>query len=86
MSGITLLAKMSVRGSLPPPVWTIFPSRRKDASGNSSVSRAVVRVVHGGGSRPPELSMGMSDNLEVVSRAGATMVRVGMAIFVPRAA
>lgn len=40
-----------------------------------------LRDAHGGSARLPELSMGMSHDLEVAIRAGATIVRVGTAIF-----
>jgi pyridoxal phosphate enzyme (YggS family) len=43
-----------------------------------------LRGLHGGTARLPELSMGMSGDLEVAIAAGATMVRVGTAIFGPR--
>jgi PLP dependent protein len=43
-----------------------------------------LRESHGGRSRLPELSMGMSQDLEVAVAAGATLVRVGTAIFGPR--
>lgn len=36
---------------------------------------------HGGAARLPELSMGMSDDLELAIEAGSTEVRVGTAIF-----
>jgi pyridoxal phosphate enzyme (YggS family) len=42
---------------------------------------ASLRSLHGGRTRLPELSMGMSDDLEVAVASGATMVRVGTAIF-----
>jgi pyridoxal phosphate enzyme (YggS family) len=42
---------------------------------------AALRERHGGPARLPELSMGMSDDLEVAITCGATMVRVGTAIF-----
>jgi PLP dependent protein len=42
---------------------------------------ASLRKIHGGEKRLPELSMGMSDDLEVAVACGATMVRVGTAIF-----
>jgi pyridoxal phosphate enzyme (YggS family) len=45
---------------------------------------ASLRSLHGGPSLLPELSMGMSDDLEVAVAAGATMVRIGTAIFGPR--
>jgi pyridoxal phosphate enzyme (YggS family) len=42
---------------------------------------ASLRNLHGGAARLPELSMGMTADLEVAIAAGATMVRVGTAIF-----
>lgn len=44
-----------------------------------------LRDVHGGASRLPELSMGMSHDFEQAILAGATLVRVGTAIFGERA-
>jgi len=40
-----------------------------------------LRSLHGGAARLPELSMGMSHDLEVAVACGATLVRVGTAIF-----
>lgn len=40
-----------------------------------------LREENGGATRLPELSMGMSDDLEVAIECGATLVRVGTAIF-----
>ena len=42
---------------------------------------AKLRNEHGGAERLPELSMGMSHDMEHAIFAGATMVRVGRAIF-----
>jgi PLP dependent protein len=42
---------------------------------------ASLRDSHGGATRLPELSMGMSDDLEIAIACGATLVRVGTAIF-----
>jgi len=42
---------------------------------------AALRSRHGGPKRLPELSMGMTHDLEVAIASGATMVRVGTAIF-----
>ena len=44
-----------------------------------------LRNAHGGAAVLPELSMGMSDDLEAAVAEGATMVRIGTAIFGPRA-
>ena len=43
-----------------------------------------LRDVHGGEKRLPALSMGMSHDFEVAIEEGATLVRVGTAIFGPR--
>jgi len=40
-----------------------------------------LRSLHGGRTRLPDLSMGMSNDLEVAVACGATIVRVGSAIF-----
>ena len=40
-----------------------------------------LQTLHGGQSRLPDLSMGMSHDLEIAIACGATMVRVGSAIF-----
>ena len=42
---------------------------------------ASLQASHGGKGKLPELSMGMSDDLEVAVACGATIVRVGTAIF-----
>ena len=47
---------------------------------------AALRERHGGAARLPELSMGMTHDLEHAVAAGATLVRVGTAIFGARAA
>lgn len=44
-----------------------------------------LRSLHGGAGRLPDLSMGMSADLEVAIAEGATMVRIGTAIFGERA-
>lgn len=60
------------------------------AAGDLDAARRVfetlvsLRNLHGGPSVLPELSMGMSDDLEVAIACGATFVRVGSAIFGPR--
>jgi PLP dependent protein len=65
---------------MPPPRWTPRPrpgrcSRRCAASGTSLRAR-FPEVTH--------LSMGMSADLEAAVAEGATMVRVGTALFGPR--
>lgn len=45
-----------------------------------------LRDAHGGSARLPELSMGMTSDFDLAIAAGATLVRVGTAIFGSRAA
>ena len=45
---------------------------------------STLRLLHGGITRLPELSMGMSQDLDLAIAAGATIVRVGTALFGPR--
>jgi pyridoxal phosphate enzyme (YggS family) len=44
-----------------------------------------LRDLHGGIERLPELSMGMTQDFEVAIEEGATLVRIGTALFGPRA-
>jgi pyridoxal phosphate enzyme (YggS family) len=55
-------------------------------AGDDDARRAGFRAVRALGERLalPELSMGMSDDLELAVREGSTMVRVGSALFGPR--
>jgi pyridoxal phosphate enzyme (YggS family) len=63
-------------------LMTVPPlSDEPEASRRSFEELVVLRDAHGGPSRLPELSMGMSHDLEEAIRAGATIVRVGTAIF-----
>lgn len=68
---------LALRGlmTLPPP---------SDDEGQQRRPLAALRTLanlHGGPARLPELSMGMSDDLEAAVLEGATMVRIGTAIF-----
>ena len=66
---------LSLRG-----VMTIPPD---DIDQAKSIFETLVslRNLHGGANALPELSMGMSQDFEIAVAAGATMVRVGTAIF-----
>ena len=70
------LPRLAVRGLMTMP-----------PEGDPSVARSVfealasLRNLHGGATTLPELSMGMSGDLEEAVRAGATLVRIGTAIF-----
>lgn len=62
------------------------PPLTEDPAGSLPYFEALARLRdrHGGSTRLPELSMGMTDDLEYAIKAGATLVRVGTAIFGPR--
>jgi pyridoxal phosphate enzyme (YggS family) len=67
---------LSLRG-----LMTIPPAGGGEASRRAFSTLASLRNLHGGRSVLPELSMGMSDDLEPAVACGATWVRVGTAIF-----
>jgi pyridoxal phosphate enzyme (YggS family) len=58
-----------------------IPPHDPDATRRAFEALASLRERHGGPARLPELSMGMSDDLEIAIACGATLVRVGTAIF-----
>jgi uncharacterized pyridoxal phosphate-containing UPF0001 family protein len=60
---------------------TVPPSAGDDVARRTFETLATLRTVHGGKAVLPELSMGMSGDLEDAIACGATMVRVGTAIF-----
>jgi pyridoxal phosphate enzyme (YggS family) len=61
-----------------PPVLDLLAATR------AFEALASLQEAHGGARLLPELSMGMSHDLEVAVAAGATIVRIGTAIFGPR--
>lgn len=62
-------------------LMTVPPADGPDVARRTFDTLATLRTVHGGKSVLPELSMGMSADLEAAVAAGATMVRIGSAIF-----
>ena len=58
-----------------------IPPHDLDETRRAFEALAELRERHGGAERLPELSMGMTDDLEIAVACGATMVRVGTAIF-----
>jgi PLP dependent protein len=64
-----------------------IPPETEDAEGARPFFAALreLRDRHGGPAALPELSMGMSHDFEIAIAEGATLVRVGTAIFGPRA-
>lgn len=57
-----------------------------EAARSAFSTLASLRNLHGGAARLPELSMGMSSDLETAIACGATLVRVGTGIFGARGA
>jgi len=62
-------------------LMTVPPAGNTTGARRVFETLATLRNLHGGVARLPELSMGMSDDLEAAVECGATLVRVGTAIF-----
>jgi PLP dependent protein len=62
-------------------LMTMPPPDDLAAARSAFEALASLRTLHGGSARLPDLSMGMTADLEVAIACGATMVRVGTAIF-----
>ncbi len=73
-------ARLRLRG-----LMTVPPLDDDAAAKRTFDELAALRARNGGISRLPELSMGMTHDLEIAIAAGATIVRVGTAIFGNRA-
>src|SRR5688500_15648333 len=84
VQAVSALAGLKLRGlmTIPPAVERAAPP----ASGASGTTRARPRHAPPRAERHglPELSMGMSADFEIAIEEGATMVRVGTAVFGPR--
>ncbi len=75
LDGVSAVPGIALRGLMTMPPHDLAASKR------AFDDLVLLRERHGGASRLPELSMGMSDDLEIAIAAGATFVRVGTAIF-----
>jgi pyridoxal phosphate enzyme (YggS family) len=62
-------------------LMTVPPAGDPDAARRTFETLALLRNLHGGAAALPELSMGMSEDLEIAIACGASCVRVGRAIF-----
>jgi pyridoxal phosphate enzyme (YggS family) len=62
-------------------LMTMPPFGDPSASERTFSTLASLRLLHGGAEALPELSMGMSGDLAIAIACGATMVRIGTAIF-----
>jgi pyridoxal phosphate enzyme (YggS family) len=76
MAAIASQPSLLVRGMM-----TVPPAADDAAARRAFETLVSLRNLHGGVSLLPELSMGMSADLEIAIAAGATLVRVGTAIF-----
>lgn len=76
MEAVRLQASLALRG-----LMTMPPAGDPDAARRTFETLALLRNLHGGAAKLPELSMGMSEDLEIAIACGATCVRVGRAIF-----
>jgi hypothetical protein len=65
-------------------LMTVPPADNLSVAKRTFETLATLRSLHGGVQGLPELSIGMSHDLEVAVACGATLVRVGSAIFGPR--
>ena len=69
-------ARLRLRGLMTMPPFDDLPAARRVFD-----ELAALREKHGGAARLAELSMGMTNDFEIAIPAGATIVRVGTAIF-----
>lgn len=85
LAAISNLSALRVTGLMTMPPWSADPEasrphfRRLRLLAEELVGQGLL-----GSHGPPELSMGMSGDFEVAVEEGATLVRVGTAIFGPR--
>ncbi len=76
-----LLSAIAEEKSLALPGLMTIPPNDLEGARRAFEALASLRSIHGGKARLPDLSMGMSNDLEVAVACGATIVRVGTAIF-----
>ncbi len=76
LSAVESVQTLTLRG-----LMTVAPADDDVATMRAFEGLVALRDTHGGPARLPELSMGMSDDLELAIEAGSTLVRVGTAIF-----
>jgi pyridoxal phosphate enzyme (YggS family) len=81
LDGLSALPELRLRGLMCVPPFSEDPAQARPHF--DALLR--LRDQHGGAQRLPELSMGMTHDLEHAVAAGATLVRVGTAIFGARA-
>ncbi|MBX3189169.1 MAG: YggS family pyridoxal phosphate-dependent enzyme [Labilithrix sp.] len=76
-----MIAAVSAEPALALRGLMTMPPHDLEAARRAFEALASLQGLHGGRARLPELSIGMSDDLEIAIACGATLVRVGTAIF-----
>lgn len=76
MRSVLAQPSLALRG-----LMTVPPARDRGAAERVFTTLVSLRNLHGGVGALPELSMGMSEDLEVAIACGSTCVRIGTAIF-----
>jgi pyridoxal phosphate enzyme (YggS family) len=76
MAAVRAQPSLALRG-----LMTMPPAGDPAATRQTFETLALLRNLHGGAAALPELSMGMSEDLEIAVAFGASYVRVGRAIF-----
>jgi len=76
MDAVRAQPALALRGLMTMPPFGDLEAARRVFS-----TLASLRLLHGCAAALPEMSIGMSDDLEIAIACGATMVRVGTAIF-----
>jgi len=80
LAGVEEHPGLELSGLMTIPPWDL----QADETRRYFRALGALREAHGGADRIPELSMGMSHDFEEAIEEGATIVRVGTAIFGPR--
>jgi PLP dependent protein len=76
---VTRLPSLDVRGLMTMAPWTPDVGLLREVFGGLARLREALAAA--GGGALPELSMGMTDDFEIAVEEGATMVRIGRALF-----
>jgi pyridoxal phosphate enzyme (YggS family) len=76
MRAVLAQPSLALRG-----LMTVPPARDRSAAERVFATLRSLRNLHGGVGVLPELSMGMSEDLEIAIACGSTCVRIGTAIF-----
>ncbi len=76
MTAVKAQPSLELRG-----LMTMPPAGQAEAARRAFETLVLLRNLHGRAAVLPELSMGMSDDLEIAIHCGATYVRVGRSIF-----